>query len=66
MSTAARTAEEGPRLLFEGRRSATVEEFLHRVILGAALPGSYVFTARVPAVVPAGPSAPCGRVTRRS
>ena len=54
MSTAARTAEEGPRLLFEGRRSSTVEEFLQRVILGAARPGSYVFTARVPAVAPAG------------
>jgi len=50
MSTAARTTEEGPRLLFEGRRSATVDDFLHRVILGTARPGSYVFTARVPSI----------------
>lgn len=52
MSTAARTVEEGPRSLFEGRRSNPVENFLHRIILGTALPGSYVLTARVPVTIP--------------
>jgi hypothetical protein len=48
MRTAARMAEQGPHMFFEGRRSAFVESFLHRVILGSARPGSYVLTARVP------------------
>ena len=52
MSTAARTVEQGTRLLFEGRRSGPVEDFLHRVMLGAARPGSYVLTARVPVTIP--------------
>jgi hypothetical protein len=52
ISTAARTVEEGPRLLFEGRRSGPVENFLHRIMLGAARPGSYVLTARVPVTAP--------------
>ena len=55
MSTAARTVEEGPRLLFEGRRSGPVENFLQRVMLGAARPGSYVLTARVPVTAPGQP-----------
>jgi hypothetical protein len=48
LNAAARTAENGPRLLYEGRSSTLVEGFLHRVLLGAAHPGSYVLTARVP------------------
>lgn len=52
MSTAARTVEEGPRLLFEGQRSGPVKSFLHRVMLGTARPGSYVLTARVPVSAP--------------
>ena len=47
-NTAARTAEAGPRVLYEGRSSSLVESFLQRVLLGAARPGSYVLTARVP------------------
>lgn len=48
LNTAARAAEIGPRLLYEGRSSGLVESFLHRVLIGAARPGSYVLTARVP------------------
>ena len=48
IGTAARTAEGGPRPLFEGRMSSQVESLLHRVLLGAARPGSYVLTARMP------------------
>jgi hypothetical protein len=48
LSTAARTVEEGPQLLFEGRRSSRVDSLLHRIMLGAARPGSYVLTTRVP------------------
>jgi hypothetical protein len=48
LNTAARTAEKGPRLLYEGRSSSLVDSFLHRVLLGTARPGSYVLTARVP------------------
>jgi hypothetical protein len=55
MSTAARTVEEGPRMFFEGRRSGPVENFLQRVMLGAARPGSYVLTARVPVAAPEQP-----------
>ena len=55
MSTAARTVEDGPQLLFEGRRSGPVESFLRRVTLGAALPGSYVLTARVSVTAPEQP-----------
>jgi hypothetical protein len=47
MRTAARMTEEGRQMLFEGRRSAFVDNFLRRVILGSARPGSYVLTARV-------------------
>jgi hypothetical protein len=49
MRAAASTADEGPKLLYEGRRSRQVEMFLGRVLLGAGLPGSYVLTARIPA-----------------
>ncbi|MDQ2873879.1 MAG: hypothetical protein M3Y33_03305 [Actinomycetota bacterium] len=55
ISTAARTVEEGPRMLFEGRRSGPVESFLHRVALGTARPGSYVLTTRVPVAAPSPP-----------
>jgi hypothetical protein len=48
MTTAARTFEEGPRMLFEGRRSGRVDRFLHTITLGSARPGSYILTARVP------------------
>ncbi|MEU5850428.1 hypothetical protein [Saccharopolyspora shandongensis] len=48
MKTTARTVLEGPHLLFEGRRGQTVDNFLHQVRLGAARPGSYILTARVP------------------
>jgi hypothetical protein len=45
---AAITAEQGPQLLIEGRRSAPVDRFLRRVSLGSARPGSFVLTSRVP------------------
>jgi hypothetical protein len=48
MRSAADTVEKGPRLLISGRRSALVDTFLHRVMLEAAAPGSYVLTSRVP------------------
>ena len=48
MRSAADTVEKGPHLLISGRRSALVDTFLHRVMLGTAAPGSYVLTARVP------------------
>lgn len=35
-------------MLIEGRRSQRVDAFLHTVLLGSAVPGSYVLTARVP------------------
>lgn len=44
---AAITAEQGPQLLIEGRRSTPVDRFLRRVSLGSARPGSYVLTSRV-------------------
>ena len=46
---AAITAEQGPQLLIEGRRSTPVDRFLRRVSLGSARPGSYVLTSRIPA-----------------
>ena len=55
MKNAARTVEDGPQMLFEGRRSGLVDRFLHQVTLGTARPGSYVLTARVPVAVPAPP-----------
>jgi hypothetical protein len=55
MTAAARTVEEGPRMLFEGRRSGAVDSFLHQIMLGAARPGSYVLTARVPVALPSSP-----------
>ncbi|SDL63391.1 hypothetical protein [Nonomuraea jiangxiensis] len=48
LDTAARTVEEGPRLIFTGRRSGVVQDFLGSVRLGTSKPGSYIFTARVP------------------
>ncbi len=48
LGAAARAVHEGPRLHFEGRRAAPVENFLHQVMLGTAMPGSYILTARVP------------------
>ncbi|MEU8202930.1 hypothetical protein [Streptosporangium sp. NPDC049046] len=48
LDTAARTVEEGPRLIFTGRRSGAVQDFLGGVRLGASKPGSYIFTARIP------------------
>jgi hypothetical protein len=48
IKTAASTVENGPHLLFEGRRSAQIDSFLQSVLLGAAAPGSYVLTARIP------------------
>jgi hypothetical protein len=55
LAVAARTEHDGPRLLFEGRRATAVDAFLHRVLLGAAIPGSYVLTARVPVQAPRQP-----------
>jgi hypothetical protein len=49
IKAAATTVENGPRLLFEGRRSSRIETFLQSVLLGSAAPGSYVLTARIPA-----------------
>jgi hypothetical protein len=49
IKTAAATVENGPRLLFEGRRTSQVDAFMQRVLLGTAVPGSYVLTARIPA-----------------
>lgn len=46
---AAITAEQGPQLLIEGRRSTPVDRFLRQVSLGSARPGSYVLTSRIPA-----------------
>jgi hypothetical protein len=48
MKTAARAVEDGPQMLFEGRSSRRVDNFLHRILLGSARPRSYVLTARVP------------------
>jgi hypothetical protein len=48
MRSAADTVEKGPHLLVTGHSSSIVNTFLHRVLLGAAAPGSYVLTARVP------------------
>jgi hypothetical protein len=50
---AATATEQGPGTYFEGNRSAQVNTFLHRVLLGSAAPGSYILTARIPAA-PAG------------
>jgi hypothetical protein len=55
MTTAARTVQEGPRMLFEGRRSNPVDTFLHRIALGTARPGSYILTTRVPVAAPSPP-----------
>ncbi|RBQ20608.1 hypothetical protein DP939_05815 [Spongiactinospora rosea] len=48
LDTSARTFEEGARLIFSGRRSSGVQEFLSQVRLGVSKPGSYIFTARIP------------------
>lgn len=48
MRSAADTVEKGPHLLVTGHSSSIVNTFLHRVMLGAAAPGSYILTARVP------------------
>jgi hypothetical protein len=48
LDTSARTVEEGTHLVFTGRRSGHVQDFLSRVRLGTSRPGSYVFSARVP------------------
>jgi hypothetical protein len=48
LKSAATVAERGAPLLAEGRRSRRVDSFLHDVLLGSALPGSYVLTARAP------------------
>lgn len=50
LKAAATVTEQGSPLLVEGRRSQRVDAFLHRVLLGSAVPGSYILTARVPAV----------------
>ncbi len=56
MRTAARIADEGPRLHFAGRRrSLMVDGLMHRITLGAARPGSYILTARVPVAAPSPP-----------
>lgn len=44
----AMATELGPGMYFEGRRSQQVDIFLHQVMLGAAAPGSYILTARIP------------------
>ncbi|HTU75026.1 MAG TPA: hypothetical protein VMG38_16040 [Trebonia sp.] len=52
---AALATEQGTnRAHVEGRRTSQVNAFLHQVRLGAAIPGSYILTARSPAE-PAGP-----------
>jgi hypothetical protein len=48
MRSAADIVEKGPHLLVSGHSSSVVSTFLHRVMLAAAAPGSYVLTARVP------------------
>jgi hypothetical protein len=48
MKTAATVTERGTRVLVEGRRSQRVDSFLHTVLLGSAVPGSYVLTSKVP------------------
>jgi hypothetical protein len=51
MKTAATVTERGTRVLLEGRRSQRVDSFLHTVLLGSAVPGSYVLTSKVPTEV---------------
>lgn len=51
LQAAAETVETRPRLLISGRRSGLVERFLQRVMLGAAAPGSYILSTRVPITV---------------
>jgi hypothetical protein len=48
MKAAASVTEQGTPLLVEGNRTPLVKSFLRRVLLGSAVPGSYVLTARVP------------------
>lgn len=48
LKSAATVTESGTPLLTEGRRTGRVDAFLHRVLLGSAIPGSYVLTAKVP------------------
>jgi hypothetical protein len=55
MKSAAAVVEVGPQLIYERYRSAQIESFLRRVMLGSAVPGSYILTARLPAQ-PAGRS----------
>lgn len=50
LKAAATVAEHGAPVLVEGRRSQRVDAFLHQVLLGSAMPGSYILTARMPAV----------------
>lgn len=50
LKVSAQTTEQGPRLLFTGRRSGQVDNFLKQVKMGSSRPGSYVFHARVPVV----------------
>jgi hypothetical protein len=50
LDTSARTVEEGTQLIFMGRRSSSVQDFLGSVRLGTSKPGSYIFTARIPLV----------------
>lgn len=52
MRDAAITVEKGPHLLIgvAHRKDSLVDTFLNRVMLGAAVPGSYVLTARIPTV----------------
>jgi hypothetical protein len=46
----ATATEQGiPQMHFEGRRTSQVNDFLHAVRLGAAIPGSYILTSRSPA-----------------
>lgn len=54
MRAAATVVERGPHLRHEGRPSQPVDLFLHSVLLGAAVPGSYLLTTRVP-TAPVGP-----------
>ena len=49
LRAAASVTEHGAPLLIERRRSQRVDAFLHEVLLGSAVPGSYILTTRMPA-----------------
>lgn len=48
VKAAGAVVETGPQLIYERYRSTQLENFLRRVMLGSAAPGSYILTARFP------------------